>query len=166
MKKGVILLTLVLIILSSCRSYIDIPRNSISKDYLIFKYENDYNNFIFSDKVNIVADKDVSITTHFNIRLPKKIIYWMRLGNRFFFEYSTGQLICVYSSYANKEGHGDEWKLFEPKENDEFNYLDEYFEKKVKGNKRKNRKAGRITKVYTNSKYEILLYNIKKENFK
>ena len=72
----------------------------------------------------------------------------MRLGNRFFFEYSTGQLICVYSSYANKEGHGDEWKLFEPKENDEFNYLDEYFEKKVKGNKRKNRKAGRITKVY------------------
>ena len=74
-------------------------------------------------------------------------------------------MICVYSSYANKEGHGDEWKLFEPKENDEFNYLDEYFEKKVKGNKRKNRKAGRITKVYTNSKYEILLYNIKKENF-
>lgn len=59
------------------------------------------------------------------------------IGKSILFEYSTGQLICVYSSYANKEGHGDEWKLFEPKENDEFNYLDEYFEKKSKEIKEK-----------------------------
>jgi len=132
---------------------------------LIFKFENDYNDFMFSDKVNLVADKDVTITTHFNIRLPKNIIYWMRLGNRFFFEYTTGQLICVYSSYDNKEGQGGEWKLFEPKEYDEFNYLDEYFEKRFKGKKKKKGKPGRITKIYTNGKYEILLYRIKQENF-
>ena len=62
MKKSVIMILLVLIILSSCRSYIDIPRNSISKDYLIFKYENDYNNFIYSTKTYSETHKYKTIT--------------------------------------------------------------------------------------------------------
>ncbi|MDV7698616.1 hypothetical protein N6B72_16945 [Chryseobacterium soli] len=155
---------LLVLLMNSCTSYIDVPKNSINNDNTIFEYGSNENKLKYINKVNASADKDIYYTTHFSITLPKGIVNWARSNNNFFFEYDNKQVIYIYSAYKNEGKESDNWKLSEVEPNEVENYLNNYWEKK--GYKEKyllEKHIGRISKLYTNGKYKILLYNIKTE---
>jgi hypothetical protein len=113
-----------------------------------------------------VSDKEVFYTTHFAINLPKGIIYWAMFDNKFYCEYDSKQLIHIYTSYKNKGKESDSWELKNIEEGSEWKYLGEYWNNRAYDEKERDMaKSTRITKLYTNGKYEILLYNIKEKNF-
>lgn len=167
MRLQLLLILLSAILLSSCKTYLDTSKNSIATDYMTFRYEKDYNELDYFNKVNASADKDVFYTTHFSINLPKDIVYWTRLDNKFYFEYSSKQIIYIYSSYKNEGGESDNWELKELPEGKGFSYLDEYWTNVRRYNEDDlyKRNKSRTSKLYTNGKYEILLYNIKEKNY-
>ncbi|RXM50331.1 MULTISPECIES: hypothetical protein [unclassified Chryseobacterium] len=133
---------------------------------MIFEYGNNENKLKYINKVNASADHEIYYTTNFSITLPKGIINWAKSDNNFFFEYDDKQIIYIYSAYKNEEKESDDWKLLEVEPNDIGNYLNNYWEKR--GYKEEylfKEHVGRISKIYTNGKYKILLYNIKPEKF-
>ncbi len=166
MRVQLLLMLLCAILLNSCKTYLDVAKNSIAADYMTFKYEKDYNELDYFNKVNASADKEVFYTTHFAINLPKKVIYWKQLNNKFYYEYDSKQVIYIYTAYKNEGKESDNWELMNINEGNEVKYLEDYWnERKYDGNLFDIRKKNRVTKLYTNGKYEILLYNIKEKNF-
>lgn len=167
MRLQLPLLLLFTMLLSSCKTYLDIAKNSITTDYMTFKYEKNYNKLDYFNKVNASADKDVFYTTHFSINLPKDIVYWTRLDNKFYFEYSSKQIIYIYTAYKNDGKESDNWEVRDLEGGKNFSYLDEYWtnERRYNEDDLYKRNKERITKLYTNGKYEILLYNIKEKNY-
>lgn len=152
--------------MSSCASYVDISTNSIHNDSMIFEYGNKENKFGYTSKVNASTDNEIYYTTNFSIILPKGIINWTMNNNNFFFEYDNKQIIYIYSAYKNEGNESDNWKLSEVELGELKNYLSDYWDKR--GYKEKyllKEHVGRISKVYTNGKYKILIYNIKSERF-
>lgn len=166
MRIQFILSILSLLLLCSCRTYLDGTTNSINTDYMTFKCQKKYNELNYFNNVNASADKEVFYTTHFSITLPKGIVYWTRMDNKFYYEYDSKQVIYIYTAYKNEGKESDTWELKNINEGGELKYLEEYWKKRgyneeqlvVKG-------KNRVTKLYTNGKYEILLYNIKQKNF-
>ncbi|WP_294274383.1 hypothetical protein [uncultured Chryseobacterium sp.] len=157
---------LLVLLMTSCASYIDIPKNSISNSSVIFDYGNSENKFKYINKVNASADNEIYYTTNFSIILPKGIIYWTRNNNNFFFEYKDKQIIYIYSAYKNEGKESDNWKLLDVENNEVEFFLNDYWDKKGYTEKYIfNKHIGRISKLYTNGKYKILLYNIKTEKF-
>lgn len=166
MRVQLLLVLLCAILLSSCKTYLDIARNSIAADYMTFKYQKNYNELDYFNKVNASADKEVFYTTHFTINLPKNLVYWKQLGNKFYYEYDSKQVIYIYTAYKNEGKESDSWELKNIEEGSEFKYLEDYWkERGYNENLLDVRKKNRVTKLYTNGKYEILLYNIKHKNF-
>ena len=160
------IVVLLVLLMNSCTSYIDSPKNSISNDSIIFEYGNNGNKLKYINKVNASADHEIYYTTNFSITLPKGIVNWARSDNNFFFEYDNKQIIYIYTAYKNEGKESDNWLLSEIEPNEVENYLNNYWEKK--GYKEKyllEKHIGRMSKLYTNGKYKILLYNIKTENF-
>jgi len=144
----------------------DVAGDGITTDYMTLRYNNNYNELDYFNKVNGVADKEVFYTTHFAINLPKKIVYWTRLDNKFYYEYDSKQLIYIYTSYKNEGKESDRWELKDMDEGSEWKYLGEYWSKRGYDEKELDAaKSNRITKLYTNGKYEILLYNINEKNY-
>jgi hypothetical protein len=134
---------------------------------MTFVYEKDDNDFDYFNKVNASTDRDVFYTTHFSIKLPKKIVYWQKFdANKFYYEYDSKQIIYIYTAYKNEGKESDKWELKEVNERDELNCLKDYWNERNYNLKLLDvKKTDRITKLYTNGKYEILLYNIKEKNF-
>ncbi|AZA54343.1 hypothetical protein [Chryseobacterium sp. G0201] len=89
-------LIFIVILLNSCTSYIDVPKNNLNNNYVVFDYNNNQNNFKYINKVNATADHEVYYTTNFSISLPKKIINWNIVDNNFFFEYDSKQYIYIH----------------------------------------------------------------------
>lgn len=163
MKK---LITAVILssILSSCASYLDYS-NSIHTDYMDFNYLENHNEFIYKSKVNATADSEVYYTTHFSINLPKKLKNWQSSSNEFFFEYDDKEIIYINSGYKNK-GDAGKWVIRETNEDEIYNKLSSYWGKrKYDENYLDASKSGRVSKVYSDGKVSILLYNIKEQNF-
>lgn len=161
-----LLLVMMSTLLTSCKTYLDISKNSIATDYMTFKYQKNYNELDYFNKVNAARDKDVFYTTHFTINLPKDIVYWMKSGNTFFFEYDSKQVIYIYTAYKNEGKDSDTWELKNVDEGSELKYLEDYWkERRYNESLLDVRKKNRVTKLYTNGKYKILLYNIKQKNF-
>ena len=168
MKIRILILLSCSILLNSCRTYLDIGTKDIKTDYMTLKYLEDHNELNYFNKVNASADDQKFYTTHFSVDLPKQIVYWKQLGNEFYFEYDFKQVIYLYTAYKNKGKESDNWEekdisdLNELKDElegywvKERNYDINYLEKK---------REGRSSKLYTNGKYKIVLYNIKEENF-
>lgn len=94
MKYSIFLLLILLI--SSCTSYIDISKNNINNDSMIFEYGNNENKLKYINKVNASADHEIYYTTNFSITLPKGIINWVKGNNNFFFEYADKQIIYIF----------------------------------------------------------------------
>jgi hypothetical protein len=131
---------------------------------MTFRYQKNYNELDYFNKVNASADKEVFYTTHFSIKLPKGIVHWIRFDNKFFYEYDSKQVIYIYTAYKNQGKESDSWELKNINEGSELKYIEDYW--KERGyNENLPRKKNRVTKLYTNGKYEILLYNIKEKNF-
>jgi uncharacterized membrane-anchored protein YitT (DUF2179 family) len=166
MRIQLILSMLCVLLLCSCRTYLDTAKNSIVTDYMIFKCQKNYNELDYFNKVNASADKDIFYTTHFTINLPKNIIYWKQVGNKFYYEYGSKQVIYIYTAYKNEGKESDSWELKKIDKGSELKYLNDYWkERKYDENFFDIEKKNRVTKLYTNGKYEILLCNIKDKNF-
>lgn len=166
MRKRSLLLLLCVSLLNSCKVYLDVAPNSINADYMTFKYDKEYNELNYFSKVNASADNQIFYTTHFSVRLPKDIVYWKQYGNKFFYEYDSKQVIYIYTSYKNEGKESDNWQLKDIDAGSERRYLEDYWKEREYDEKYLEvRKTGRVTKLYTNGKYEILLYNIKERNF-
>lgn len=153
------------ILFNSCRSYLDVQGKDIATGYMTFRYQKSHNELDYFNKVNALADKEIFYTTHFAINLPKNIIYWKQLGNKFYYEYDSKQIIYIYTSYKNEGKQSSNWELKNIDEGSEAKYLADYwnargYDEETLGVKKNNR----VTKLYTNGKYEILLYNIKEKN--
>jgi hypothetical protein len=166
MKIKFLFIVLWAIPLGSCKVYLDTAGRSISTDYMMFKYQKDYNEFDYFSKVNAVADNQTFYTTHFSIRLPKNIVYWKQLGNKFYYEYDSKQLIYIYTAYKNEEKESNKWELKDIGEASAFKYLEDYWikERDYPESYFEKKRKKRVTKLYTDDKYDILLYNIKEKN--
>ena len=153
--------------MNSCSSYIDIPKNSISTNSMVFEYSNNDNKLKYINKVHASADQDIYYTTHFSITLPKNIVNWNISSNNFFFEYDDKQILYIYSSYKNEGQESKNWELKDIDYNADLKYIGEYWDKrKYKEEYLFKVHNGRVSKFYTNGKYKILLYNIKRQNIK
>lgn len=163
MKKALTTLLLVMAI-SSCSSYLDRGGN-IHTDYMEFNYMENYNEFIYKSKVNFKADNEIYYKNHFLINLPKKIKNWQISDNLFYFEYDGKEIIYINSGYKNEATVGI-WKVSETNNEEIYNKLQSYWDKrKYNEVTLKAGEVDRVSKVYSDGKVFILLYNIKQENF-
>lgn len=163
MKTLIIFLCAVLV--TSCSSYIDSNEKSINTDYLDFKFLSKKNEFVYKSKVNSSADNEVYYTANFKITLPKKIKNWYKSNNEFYFEYDSKQIIYIESGYKNV-GQEVNWSLNDFQQDNIYKIFGAYWDKQNYDESylHKNHNE-RLTKLYTNGKVKILLYNIKKENY-
>lgn len=169
MKYSIIYIAIILYSLSSCRTYYD------KESYQDLYYENDflmkfyktYNELYYFNPINGSADHEIFYNTHFTMNLPKGITYWMRSGNHFFYEFDSKQIIYIYNPFRNDGTESGEWKLKDVNEGYEDYNLEQYWvnERKYKESHLFKNHKNRITKIYTDGKYQLLLYNIKTENF-
>lgn len=154
--------------MSGCKSYyIDLPQNTINNNYIVFDYGIYENKFLYKSNVYAKADKEVYKPFHFEVILPKNIVNWEINSNHFFFEYSDKQIIYIYSAFREESqdiGVGN-WEVKEVYYTDILEYIGEYWEKR-KYNEDYLYKihTERVSQLYTNGKYKILLFNIKKDN--
>lgn len=159
-----LLIITIIVLFSSCRTYIDGGKN-IQSDYIDFNYFPDHNEFVYKSKINAISDKQIYYTTNFIINLPKKIINWQTSNNEFYFEYEDKEIIYVNSGYRNI-GDAGNWILRETDDKEIFEKLSFYWDdKKYDENDLKVSQFGKISKVYTDGKFTVLLYNIKEKNY-
>ena len=158
-------LFIALICLNSCKSYVDVNNSKVSDKGMNFNFYENFNSLDYFSSVNASADNDIFYTTHFTINLPKKIVYWEISSNNFFFEYDSKQIIYIYSSYKNKGQESENWELKDIDYNEVLKYIGEYWDKRnYNENYLYEAHNERVSKLYTNGKYKILLYNVKTEN--
>lgn len=161
MKKIIILI--VTILLTSCKSYLDRGEN-ISNDFMNFNYMKDYNEFIYKSKINSITDTKTYYKNYFTINLPKKLKHWQILDNKFYFEYDGKEVIYINSGYKN-EGNLSNWILRETDSSEIYDLLNSYWdERKYNEDLLILNKLTRTSKVYSDGKVLILLYNIKQDN--
>ncbi len=149
----------------SCTSYIDVSKNSFKNNNMKFEYGENENKFEYFNNVNAIADHEVYYTTHFSITLPKGIVNWRIMNNNFFIEYEDKQIFYIYTSYVNKNEPTTYWNLDNATNDEIWKIMNNYWD--YRGfdlNYLHENHAGRDTKMYSNGKYSILLYNIKRKN--
>lgn len=162
MKKVFFLVQAILLTASCAR--LDKGQN-IHTDYMAFVYLEDHNQFVYKSRINAVADTEVFLTTRFRVDLPKNLKNWQSSSNVFVFEYDKKQIICIQAAYKN------EGQLRKPTIRDVGNQeIDErlgpyWNERKFQENTLKGGQAGRVSKVYSDGRVVVLLYNVKQENF-
>jgi hypothetical protein len=163
MKKVFLLLMQAILLTASC-ARIDRGQN-IHADFMDFVYLEDHNQFVYKSRVNAVADTEVFLTTRFRVNLPKNLKNWQSSGNVFVFEYDKKQIIYIQAAYKNKS------QLRKPTIRDIDNQeIDErlspyWNERKYHKNTLKGGQTGRVSKVYSDGRVVVLLYNVKQENF-
>jgi hypothetical protein len=160
---------ILLVFLVSCKVYMDGGMNNISTGYMTFDFGTYYNTLDYFSDVNAIAGNEVFYNTFFTIKLPKKLVYGVMHGNDFYFEYDSKQIIYIYNEFRNVGKDSNVWNLIDVEdEEDIYLYLDAYWIN-VRGYDEDylfKKNGSRVTKLYTNGKYKILLYNIKKRNYK
>ncbi|GAA3990640.1 hypothetical protein [Hymenobacter antarcticus] len=163
MKKVFFLLMPAILLTASC-ARLDRGQN-IHADFMDFVYLEDHNQFVYKSRVNAVAHTEVFLTTRFRVDLPKNLKNWQSSGNVFVFEYDKKQIIYIQAAYKNKSQlRKPTIREVDNKEIDER--LSPYWdERKYHENTLKGGQAGRVSKVYSDGRVVVLLYNVKQENF-
>ena len=161
--KKVFFITL-LIVVFSCNSYIDVGK-SWHSEYVDFIIKDAYNEYIYKSKIAGSNEDETFWPRNYKIKIPKGIISYTQIGNILYVEYRSKQIICVKAKYLNDNVKEEKWKLIGPEEETIVNMLSEYWEEKNYNFDRIHTRKNRITKLYTNGIFTILLYNIKKKNF-
>ena len=116
-----------LILASSCRSFVDVNNSSFSNSSVNFRFLDQKNEFIFISKINAQADNYVYYVQNFRIFLPKRILNWSGSANEFFFEYENKQLIYLYVEYKNVSDEND-LQISDFKQEDIISILNEYWD--------------------------------------
>lgn len=147
-------------ILASCNSikYLDRDNNHVNTKYVKLHTAEAYNEFSYTNNVSAKKDTEVYIPTHFSIKLPRNIVNWSIQDNNFYFEYNSGQLIYINSSYKNIGKESPNWT------ETQLTNLGEYKDKISSYWRDENSKKGRINILYTNGKYSIIIFNTTKKN--
>jgi len=148
----------------TCSSYIDTSNNIYSKS-LEFIFKGNYNEFVNKNKVAMTTGNEVFRPRNYLIKLPKKIVHWELIDNILYVEYPAKQIICVKAKYLNDNVKEGQWKLINPDEETMEKMLSDYWEEKNYNFDNIRARNHRITKLYTNGIFSILLYNIKEKNF-
>lgn len=155
---------LLIIVLTSCSTYLDRGKN-IRTNFIDFNYLNTFNEFIYKSKVNASADNEIHYRTNFSINLPKKIRNWKITNNEFYFELAKKEIIYIKSGFEN-ESKVENWHLQEINNNEIHNKLNSYWDSRGYNEDLLNiSKTDRVSKVYTDGKTYILLYNIEQKNY-
>jgi hypothetical protein len=163
MKKVFLLLMPAILLTASC-ARIDRGQN-IHAEFMDFVYLEDHNQFVYKSRVNAVADTEVFLTTRFRVDLPKNLKHWQSSDNEFVFEYDSKQIIYIEVAYTNKS------QLRKPTIRDvdtqeiEERLRSYWDERKYPKTTLKGRRAGRVSKVYSDGRVVVLLYNVKQEYF-
>ena len=152
------------IILSSCYSYIDNGKN-IYSEHSDFIIKNGYNEYIYKSKIYGKSDDEIFRPRHYKIKLPKGIISLIQINNILYVEYEGKQIICVESNYFNNKTKKEKWKLINPDNEMTERLLLQYWEDRNYNVDKIYTKKQRVTKLYSNGIFAVLLYNIKKKNF-
>lgn len=162
--KKITLLFISFFLLNSCKTYID-TQNDIKSDSMEFIYKEKENQFLYKSKLYSKAGNDIKYPNHFSINLPKKIKNWHILGNEFYFEYDSKQMIYINSGYKNV-GNEVDWSLNDFPENKIYKTFGDYWEERnYNESSLYNSLKERINKSYSDGKVTIVLYNIKQENY-
>lgn len=150
----------------SCRTNLDVAKNSFENKHMSFKYRDTLNEFDYYSQVLAFAHDEYSNQTHFSINLPKGLQKWSRLGfNKFYFEYPKKQIIAVVTKFKEDIKPYEKWEL-KSFTGSSYDYIQLYWKTRNYNEKSIFKKSNnRITMIYTNGNIEILLYNIKLENF-
>lgn len=162
MKKFLIIIFIV--IFNSCNSYLDRGK-SVRTNFLDFNYLDNFNEFIYKSKVNASADNEIYQSTNFSVNLPKKIINWKIASNEFYFEFDKKEIIYIKNEF-NDESKTNNWHLQEINNHEIRNKLISYWN--IRGYNEvlfDVSKKDRVSKIYTNGKTYILLYNIRQKNY-
>jgi len=156
-----IFILFLLIIASSCRTYIDDEKHFLidNQTIKINRFKN-YNELNYHSKIGASADKDFYYPQHFNIHLPKKIKNWSASDKANFIEYDNNRLIVVDAGYINKNIKITTWKSID--DNNKINhYIESYYSLRKKNfNPDKKIKPSNKIKLYTDGKVYILFYKI------
>jgi hypothetical protein len=161
MKK--IFLLLIVIGGASCRSYLD-EKPVNNENGIQFQYLTDSNRLTYNSEIKFSADTETFFPQHYEISLPKKLKDWQTSNQVFFVEYDDKQIIAIDPDYVNKKDHGN-WKLIDSDNTEVEKMIMVYWGKKYNSDYIFEKHPERITKIYTDGKAKILLYNIKKKNF-
>lgn len=160
--RNIIFTFLLSILLVSCASYLD--KKSIVNVHFELNVFKDFNIYKEIHFVHEKRDKEIYYINDFQIRLPKKIVFF-QTGTYDFFEYPSKQIIVIRSGYRNIKNQN--WELREATRNEILNYLDDFWsEREYNSSILEDQSKNRITKVYSNNNTIIVLFNIKEENFK
>ena len=162
---------LIILLFSSCRTYIDnesdIIRDNFDSVYGHLYAKDIYNEYVYINKIGLRADKEVFYPRHYKLKLPKGIVkFYAQISENYTcIEYPSKQIICIKAKYLNDNVKEDQWKLINPDEETMEKMLSDYWEEKNYNFDNIRARNHRITKLYTNGIFSILLYNIKEKNF-
>jgi len=166
MRISYIVSVLIIIGCTSCKSYVDVQNNSFENDQMSFQFNCEQNNFKYYSNIKGRADDELFSSEHFEIDLPKNLNNWMGINNQFYFEYDHNQIILVYVPYKEEKKEEVAWELVDLAEEKIVDYMYDYWSQmNYNDNKLNELHLNRVNKVYTNGRYEIVLYNIKEKNF-
>lgn len=167
-------LLFVALIFVSCNTYIDLSKNEgngeegISGENWNLNFLRDHNEFVYKSNISAKADEQEFEKTHFSVSLPKRMVNWTYSNStncNFFFEFDNKQIIYIYSPPKGIYKTTD-WELRETtKEKIKSRLIDYWNKRNYKEAELEILKKDHMTKVYTDSRVEILLYNIDPKNF-
>lgn len=153
---------LICLLFLSCASFVDVENER--NDYFELLSFDDYNIFKKINQVGVSMDTVRYDRKDFEVKLPKNIIYY-KTGTYNIFEYSSKQIIVITSG-EGKSKESTDWKFKKDISDDILNFLDKYWTGKgYNFNYLEKSKKGRVSKIYSNQNTNILLFNIKDDNF-
>lgn len=166
MRISYIVSVLIIIGCTACKSYVDVQNNSFENSHLSFQFNCEQNNFKYYSNIKGRADDELFSSEHFEITLPKNLRNWMSITNQYYFDYGSNQIILVYVPYKEEKKEEVAWKLVDLEEEKIVHYMYDYWSQmNYNDNKLNELSLHRVNKIYTNGRYEIVLYNIKEKNY-
>jgi hypothetical protein len=151
----------------SCRTYLDSAKNGFVLNGMSFSYKTDFNEIKYFSNISGIADNQTFYPTHFSAKVPKKIVYWKNMGNCFFIEYSSKQMISIYVPCKNCKSDSDVLLLDNSNKKSFVPYFDKYFTDRNYDieNLINMRSLDRNFEVISLSGCQLIFFNIKNENF-
>lgn len=155
----------------SCKPYLDNEKyKSIGKNEMLnFDYYRDHNVFEVKHRIPATADKEIYYPRKFKINLPKNIKDWHISNNTYLFNFENNQFLVIQAGFIDNDIQRawsfESFDDVDSKRNfydimSDFGLSENYIDKKLE-----SKNSNRLTKLYTNSDVNIILFNVKKENY-
>ena len=161
MKNLVLVLLLSLI---SCKSYIDTKKSKDTYKELEFTYNNNYNTLTISSRLPAIADHQILNSQKFSINIPINIVNWSIINTKYIIEYDDKQIIVIDAGYVEDVTNASNWNLIDTEDDTVYSTLYTYFEdNNYSYDTLESTKKHRITKILTDGKVKIILFNIKEK---